>query len=517
MRSPRIRELVRGFGLNPRKLSQYAFAIGSLLVAPAALVATCVTGLTPSAGHRIVLISIAASIIGGIGSLRGAGLGGLILGLAEASLCGALDGLERGVAFLILFCFILARPFGAVWHPGEGLMRGYIVNLLILVSISGILAVSLNFILGYAGIFSMAHAAFFGIAAYTGALVAMHVSTSLLVAIPLAMVICAALSLVISLPSLRVRGDYFVVASLGLQMIAFTVFIRMEGCHRRHRRHNRRSGRDAVRLPSSAQLEFFFAVVAHLPRACRACDLRAGAHELRPEPEGDPRQRGGGRDLRQESDHHQDHRRRDLHGALRRGGRALRLPYLVREPRELHGRCTSVLLMAMIIIGGTGTVFGPILGALIIHLLPAGLTYLTFLPARDLASMQQIIYGGAMVLLMIYRPSAAVGRPTSRTRGRNERRRRHPVLRLKGVNKRFGGVVAANDVDLDLPPGIITTLVGPNGAGKTTLFNLITGNLKPDSGEIDVARAVARLRHRVRKSRRAASHARSRICACSSR
>src|SRR4029079_4222847 len=59
-----------------------------------------------------------------------------------------------------------------------------------------------------------------------------------------------------------------------------------------------------------------------------------------------------------------------------------------------------------------------------------------------------------------------------------------PVLRLKGVNKRFGGVVAANDVDLDLPPGVITTLVGPNGAGKTTLFNLITGNLRPASGAI---------------------------------
>jgi branched-chain amino acid transport system permease protein len=70
----------------------------------------------------------------------------------------------------------------------------------------------------------------------------------------------------------------------------------------------------------------------------------------------------------------------------------------------------SVLIMAMIIIGGTGTVFGPILGALIIHLLPAGLTYLTFLPARDLASLQQIIYGAAMVLLMLYRPSGLVGR-----------------------------------------------------------------------------------------------------------
>jgi branched-chain amino acid transport system ATP-binding protein len=60
------------------------------------------------------------------------------------------------------------------------------------------------------------------------------------------------------------------------------------------------------------------------------------------------------------------------------------------------------------------------------------------------------------------------------------------VLSLRGVNKRFGGVVAANEVNLALPPGIVTALVGPNGAGKTTLFNLITGNLRPDSGEIEL-------------------------------
>jgi branched-chain amino acid transport system permease protein len=106
-------ELVRGFGLNPRKLSQYAFALGSLLVAPAALVATCVTGLTPTAGHRVVLMSIAASIIGGIGSLRGAGLGGLILGLAESLAVWKLStGWSEAVAFVILLGFILARPSG---------------------------------------------------------------------------------------------------------------------------------------------------------------------------------------------------------------------------------------------------------------------------------------------------------------------------------------------------------------------------------------------------------------------
>ena len=58
------------------------------------------------------------------------------------------------------------------------------------------------------------------------------------------------------------------------------------------------------------------------------------------------------------------------------------------------------------------------------------------------------------------------------------------LLSIRALNKGFGGLTVANNISLDLRAGIVTTLVGPNGAGKTTLFNLITGVLKPDSGEI---------------------------------
>jgi branched-chain amino acid transport system ATP-binding protein len=58
------------------------------------------------------------------------------------------------------------------------------------------------------------------------------------------------------------------------------------------------------------------------------------------------------------------------------------------------------------------------------------------------------------------------------------------ALSTRGVNKRFGSLVVAADVALDLPAGVRYALIGPNGAGKTTLINLMTGMLRPDGGRI---------------------------------
>ena len=58
------------------------------------------------------------------------------------------------------------------------------------------------------------------------------------------------------------------------------------------------------------------------------------------------------------------------------------------------------------------------------------------------------------------------------------------ILEAEGLNKHFGGLTAASNVDLDVQTGEILGLIGPNGAGKTTLFNLLSGALVPDSGTI---------------------------------
>lgn len=58
------------------------------------------------------------------------------------------------------------------------------------------------------------------------------------------------------------------------------------------------------------------------------------------------------------------------------------------------------------------------------------------------------------------------------------------LMQIRNLDKSFGGVKAVDNVSMDLRAGIVTTLVGPNGAGKTTFFNLITGNLPRDSGQV---------------------------------
>ena len=79
-------------------------------------------------------------------------------------------------------------------------------------------------------------------------------------------------------------------------------------------------------------------------------------------------------------------------------------------------------------------------------------------------------------------------------------------MTLRGISKRFGSLVTAKDIDLDIHPCRLHSLIGPNGAGKTTLFNMLTGMLRADTGEIrfdghDITRLPAHRRTRLGISR----------------
>jgi branched-chain amino acid transport system ATP-binding protein len=77
-----------------------------------------------------------------------------------------------------------------------------------------------------------------------------------------------------------------------------------------------------------------------------------------------------------------------------------------------------------------------------------------------------------------------------------------PLLRVQGLQKRFGGVTATDDIDLDVLPGETHAIIGPNGAGKTTLISQLSGQLAPDSGTVlfngrDITRLAAHKRAQV--------------------
>lgn len=106
-------ELARLSGINSDRYIMYAFAIGSFLAAIAAIMISFDTDMTPTMGFNVLVKGVIAVIIGGMGSLPGAALGGLFLGLAENLGVYLLPSKwQDTIAFVILILFLLFRPYG---------------------------------------------------------------------------------------------------------------------------------------------------------------------------------------------------------------------------------------------------------------------------------------------------------------------------------------------------------------------------------------------------------------------
>ncbi|ONG54203.1 branched-chain amino acid ABC transporter permease [Pseudoroseomonas deserti] len=106
-------ELLRAFGLSSRRLSMVAFGLGSALAVPGAVLTAMTSGLQPAIAAQVMLVSLAAAVVGGIGSLRGAALAGLLLGVVENLVVSVLDTQWSAAAgFVVLFAFILFKPSG---------------------------------------------------------------------------------------------------------------------------------------------------------------------------------------------------------------------------------------------------------------------------------------------------------------------------------------------------------------------------------------------------------------------
>ncbi len=154
------------------------------------------------------------------------------------------------------------------------------------------------------------------------------------------------------------------------------------------------------------------------------------------------------------------------------------------------------LFMAML--GGAGHLGGAILGAAMVTFARDKLQEFLPLLMKNSGPVEVIVFGVLFILVLQRARSGLIPALLARL---PERRRPAPpdapplprralpaagttILEVQGMTKRFGGLVAVNDVSFSLQAGEILGLIGPNGAGKSTMFNLITGALPPTAGRV---------------------------------
>ena len=182
----------------------------------------------------------------------------------------------------------------------------------------------------------------------------------------------------------------------------------------------------------------------------------------------------------------------------------------------------SVMLLVMIVFGGIGSIPGVVVGALILQLLQSwflqdltqwvhafgAFAGIEFLERVDLVQSIELIFGILLVVMMLYRREGLIPaqRPVTAltqaeqaavpTRGgfaatlapnQIALDPSQPLLEIRGLSKSFGGIRAVAGLDLTVMPGRIVAVIGPNGSGKTTFFNLVTGLTKPDAGRVRFA------------------------------
>ena len=187
---------------------------------------------------------------------------------------------------------------------------------------------------------------------------------------------------------------------------------------------------------------------------------------------------------------------------------------------EMFGFPVSVMILVMIVFGGIGSVWGVVLGAFVLQLLQSWwLQDLTewlhalgrlvdngWLQSIDLVPSIELIFGLILVAMMLFRRQGLI--PATRPPSALTFDQQHAEIRrggftdlklaglggdvrtgalaleVKGVTVKFGGLTALNKVDLVVPTGGVVAVIGPNGSGKSTLFNVITGLVEAEEGSI---------------------------------
>jgi branched-chain amino acid transport system permease protein len=282
----------------------------------------------------------------------------------------------------------------------------FLFSYLILAEIYVLLGLSTNLLVGIAGIFSVSQAAVFGVGGYIVAYFLMNETMGFIPAMLVAAAVCIALNILITLPSLRVSGDYFVVTSFGIQLLATAVFTNWT---------NATGGANGLpgipppdlfgrSLDSNAQilalttaamilggLAFFLIMRApfgRLLRAIREDELAvaaAGKNVLRAKVSAAA-----------------------LAGAFAGTAGGFYATFLSFVDPSSFDLDASILLLTMVVVGGARTLAGSVLGPFLLLALPQILAMVD-IPTTIAAAARQLVYGLLLILFMLFRPQGLAG------------------------------------------------------------------------------------------------------------
>ncbi|HST65318.1 MAG TPA: branched-chain amino acid ABC transporter ATP-binding protein/permease [Mycobacteriales bacterium] len=407
--------------------------------------------------------------------------------------------LAAGVLLLVAVLYPVADP----WSP-------YRQGVALLAFLLAIQASSWNIISGYAGYTSLGHSMFLGLGSYTTAIIALHSGVNPLWIAPIGGVTAVVVAALVGWVVLRTRGHAFVIITIALLLAAQILAVNLRGLTK---------GSDGITLElpfwsrDYQNIPFYYALLLLLVLTVafsawiRRTKFGTGLVAIR-EDEGKAAAIGV------------DTTRFKILAyaassffiGIAGGVYAYYLTFL--NPVGSFAILGSVMIVLSALVGGRGTLFGPVIGALIVQVLNEEATVygggtgtrvllmglvlvavVLFMPAGLLPTVQAAWRKRHPVEVEYTDQSGALGRTApAATRDRaldaagaaaaDEVAPGEPLLEIKGVSKRFGGLVAVDNADLTVRKGTITALIGPNGSGKTTLFNLVTGGMQADAGEI---------------------------------
>jgi branched-chain amino acid transport system permease protein len=283
----------------------------------------------------------------------------------------------------------------------------YLLHILVLAMVFTVLAASLDLLAGQSGFLSIAHAGFYGLGAYTSALLAIHFGSPFFVSVLASMAVAALISFIVSVPSLRLHDDYFVIATFGFQMILFSVF--------NNWMELTRGPLGIAGIPQP--IIFNWHVDSHLEFLILAAGFAAFTYLvvylLTFSPFGRVLHA-----IREDEVFARAFGKNTLYfkvtafavsAALAATAGSLYAHYVTYIDPTSFTVMESILVISMVIIGGAGSLWGPLVGALVLVTLPEALRFIGF-PSATAANLRQIIYGTLLVAMMMFRPRGLMGK-----------------------------------------------------------------------------------------------------------